>query len=139
LTAGEILQLPANDALVLVSGVPPIRASKLKYYADHNFLARRLAAPQIGKGGSVDAPARRGDDDWSGQMRTTDARLERVWSELVTNGSGRAPEQTPELALDFPSEPDSHRDALNGESPGHRAEHGSPHAHNDDDDDLIPR
>jgi len=140
LTAGEILQLPANDALVLVSGVPPIRASKLKYYADRNFLARRLAAPQIAKGGSVDAPAPRGDDDWSGQMRTTDARLERVWSELVTNGSGRAPEHTPELALarDFPFEPNSHWDALNGESPEHRADTGSPHAHNDDDD-LIPR
>src|SRR5262249_31261971 len=30
LTTGEILQLPATDALVLNSGVPPIRAHKLK-------------------------------------------------------------------------------------------------------------
>jgi type IV secretion system protein VirD4 len=45
LTPGEILQLPAGDALVMVSGRPPIRAGKLRYYADHNFLARRLAAP----------------------------------------------------------------------------------------------
>ena len=139
LTAGEILQLPANDALVLVSGVPPIRASKLKYYADRNFLARRLAAPQIGKG-DVDAPAPRGDDDWSRQMRTTDPRLERVWSELVTNGSERAPEQTPELALarDFPSEPDSHRDAPDSERREDQAERSAARPH-DDDDDLIPR
>ena len=38
LTAGEVLQLPQDDALVQVSGVPPIRAGKLKYYADRNFL-----------------------------------------------------------------------------------------------------
>ena len=56
LTAGEILQLPQNDALVLVSGVPPIRASKLKYYADRNFLARRLPAPKLGDGRYVDVP-----------------------------------------------------------------------------------
>src|SRR5262249_866897 len=40
LTTGEILQLPATDALVLISGVPPIRAHKLKCYADRNFTAR---------------------------------------------------------------------------------------------------
>jgi type IV secretion system protein VirD4 len=47
LTAGEILQLPQDDALVLVSGTPPIRARKLRYYADRNFLSRLLPPPPL--------------------------------------------------------------------------------------------
>ena len=50
LTAGEVLQLRADEALVLVSGLPPIRARKLKYYADRNFLDRRLPAPALRRG-----------------------------------------------------------------------------------------
>ena len=49
LTPGEVLQLPADEALVLVSGTPPIRASKLQYYADRNFLARCLPAPPLSR------------------------------------------------------------------------------------------
>ena len=45
MTPGEILQLPANEELVLVSGTPPIRARKLKYYADENFASRQLPPP----------------------------------------------------------------------------------------------
>ena len=65
LTAGEILQLPPRDALVLVSGLPPIRARKLKYFADRNFLARRLPAPVLASG-RYPMRRRRGRDDWSG-------------------------------------------------------------------------
>jgi len=45
LTPGEVMQLPASDELVLVSGLPPIRAKKLRYYEDSNFTARVAAAP----------------------------------------------------------------------------------------------
>jgi type IV secretory pathway VirB2 component (pilin) len=31
----------------MVSGTPPIRARKLQYYNDHNFLARRRPAPEL--------------------------------------------------------------------------------------------
>lgn len=41
LTPGEIMQLPPQDAIVLVAGAPPIRARKIRYYADAS-LARRL-------------------------------------------------------------------------------------------------
>ena len=40
LTPGEIMQLPAADELVMVSGAPPVRAQKLRYYADRNFVDR---------------------------------------------------------------------------------------------------
>jgi type IV secretion system protein VirD4 len=83
LTPGEVLQLSRDEALVLVSGVPPIRARKLRYYADRNFDARRQTAPKFGGDQTLDVPpARR--NDWSGQSCGTDARLDKVWSEFVT-------------------------------------------------------
>jgi type IV secretion system protein VirD4 len=83
LTPGEILQLPASDALVMLSGRPPIRASKLRYYADHNFVARRLAAPDLVPDRYHDAlPAR--PDDWAGIRSTVHPKLHKAWSELVT-------------------------------------------------------
>ena len=44
LTPGEVMQLPADEALVLISGAPPIRAKKVRYFADRR-LAGRVAAP----------------------------------------------------------------------------------------------
>ena len=44
LTPGEVMQLPADEALVQVSGVPPIRAIKVRYFLDPE-LARRVADP----------------------------------------------------------------------------------------------
>jgi len=32
LTPGEVMQLPPGDELVLVSGIPPVRAWKARYY-----------------------------------------------------------------------------------------------------------
>jgi type IV secretion system protein VirD4 len=49
LTAGEIMQLPVDDELVLVSGCPPIRAKKVRYYQDKQLNHRILAPPSIAK------------------------------------------------------------------------------------------
>ena len=89
LTPGEILQLPAGDALVMVSGTPPIRAAKLRYYADHNFLARRLAAPALVPDRYHDAPPPRADD-WSGTRSAVHPKLHKAWSELVYGRRGAA-------------------------------------------------
>jgi type IV secretion system protein VirD4 len=83
LTAGEVLQLPADDALVMVSGTPPIRAKKLQYFKDRNFIARQRSAPVLIEGSTADAPPAR-TDDWSGHTRTIDLRLAKAWSDLVT-------------------------------------------------------
>lgn len=40
LTPGEVMQLPADDEIVMVAGAPPIRAKKLRYYEDRNFKCR---------------------------------------------------------------------------------------------------
>jgi type IV secretion system protein VirD4 len=74
LTPGEVMQLPASDELVLVSGLPPIRAKKLRYYQDQNFTERVLPAPVLGDGLYADCPTSR-PDDWSGQVRGIDRRI----------------------------------------------------------------
>ena len=74
LTPGEVMQLPADDELILLSGVAPIRAKKLRYYADSAFVARVLPAPNLGADPYADRPKPR-DDDWPAKRRGVDARL----------------------------------------------------------------
>jgi type IV secretion system protein VirD4 len=64
LTPGEVMQLPPDDAVVMVSGHPPIKAKKLRYHQDRNFTTRVLPAPMLAAGLYVDRPAAR-PDDWS--------------------------------------------------------------------------
>lgn len=61
LTPGEILQLPQTDEVVLLSGAPPIKAKKARYYADRRLHSRVLPAPE-NCGQPADA---RATDDWS--------------------------------------------------------------------------
>src|SRR3546814_17637034 len=68
LTPGEVMQLPPDDAVVMVSGHAPIRAKKLRYYADANFKRRVLTPPALASGPYVDTPARRADD-WRSEGR----------------------------------------------------------------------
>ena len=74
LTPGEVMQLPAADELVLVSGLAPIRAKKLRYYADRNFSSRVLPAPTLARDGYRDRPPAR-PDDWGAEIRGLDQRL----------------------------------------------------------------
>ena len=62
LTPGEVMQLPPADELLLVAGVPPIRAKKARYYEDARFRERLLPPP---KPGTSKAPATPPADDWS--------------------------------------------------------------------------
>ena len=48
LTPGEAMQLPPDDEIVLISGQPPLRAKKLRYYTDPLF--RGAGAPAAGTG-----------------------------------------------------------------------------------------
>lgn len=74
LTPGEVMQLPSTDELVLVSGVAPIRAKKLRYYEDRNFTGRQVPAPTLAEGRFGDCPPAR-PNDWEGHIRDTDQRL----------------------------------------------------------------
>ena len=84
LTPGEVMQLPADEELVMISGLPPIRAKKLRYFEDANFTARICPPPAYRTGEPiVDRPPQR-TDDWSGQVRTAHADLLKPWSDLVS-------------------------------------------------------
>ncbi len=68
LTPGEVMQLPGHQEIVMVSGHPPAKATKIRYYADDNFTSRVLPAPILDDKGYADRPAARADD-WSGLAR----------------------------------------------------------------------
>ena len=84
LTPGEVMQLPANDELVMVSGQPPIRAKKLRYFRDRNFIERALPpASPLGLCDRLKARA----NDWIDHVRGVDKRLEKPWFDLVSGQS----------------------------------------------------
>jgi len=62
LTPGEIMQLSPNEAIVMVSGLHPIRATKVRYYEDPQF-QRRILKPSDAM--PIDRAAR--SDEWSGR------------------------------------------------------------------------
>jgi type IV secretion system protein VirD4 len=57
------MQLPPTEELVLVSGMPPIRARKVRYYEDPRFARRVLSPPPELSLGPEEAGAAAGD--WS--------------------------------------------------------------------------
>jgi type IV secretion system protein VirD4 len=61
LTPGEIMQLPPDDEIVMIAGIPPVRAKKVRYYKDRRFTQRVMAPPNMDVGGGRPRP-----DDWSG-------------------------------------------------------------------------
>jgi len=60
LTPGEIMQLPPLDEIVLVSGCPPIRAKKARYYLEPQLNRRILKPPSLPVEQAAVPP-----DDWS--------------------------------------------------------------------------
>jgi type IV secretion system protein VirD4 len=78
LTPGEVMQLPADEALVLVSGLQPIKAKKLRYYEDPDFARRILPPPVLLGGDYADAPPKT-SHDWDDHVRVEDTRLEKPW------------------------------------------------------------
>jgi type IV secretion system protein VirD4 len=104
LTPGEIMQLPPSDEIVLVSGIPPIRARKARYYEDQRFRERILNPP------ALQAPSAA----HSGGRRVTQAK---DWTAF--------PDQDPDTAPDDESAAGSlvDRDRANG---GLRREPGLP-------------
>jgi type IV secretion system protein VirD4 len=99
LTPGEVMQLPATDELILVSGLSPIRAKKLRYYEDATFKARSLPAPILSDGPYRDRPTPR-PDDWSGLVSQRDARLDLKADVKRDDDGGLQQQRAPDLAQD---------------------------------------
>jgi type IV secretion system protein VirD4 len=158
LTPGEVMQLPPDDELVLVSSLAPIRAKKLRYYEDANFTARIAPAPQLADGPFRDTPKPR-PDDWSGQVRGLHQELAAaIGDELVSvdedgglqlqrhPGLGESDDKSsadPELAAEADSDDESDSQNIAIDRDGLRPV-GQAHAINEGerrhgtDDDLMP-
>jgi type IV secretion system protein VirD4 len=67
LTVDEVLRLPFDDAILLVSGTAPYRAKKLMYYLDRRFKdCAGLPPPDGPRESRAQLPKRRGSlSDWS--------------------------------------------------------------------------
>jgi type IV secretion system protein VirD4 len=71
LTPGEVMQLPSDDELVLVSGCAPIRANKARYYEDPELKARILQPPTLSNPRPTrrdETPSLAPDGDWAGAV-----------------------------------------------------------------------
>jgi type IV secretion system protein VirD4 len=71
LTPGEVMQLPPDDELVLMSGCQPIRAKKARYYEDPELKARILPPPELSWPAALATSKRsepRPKHDWTGTV-----------------------------------------------------------------------
>ena len=93
LTPGEVMQLPPDDELVLVSGCAPIRAKKARYFEDSEMQARILPPPKPRRSKTLPIeqdPRVLSDDDWGGQLVT--AASESATEDPANAGLRREPE-----------------------------------------------
>ncbi len=115
LTPGEVMQLPSDEEIVMISGQPPIKAKKLRYFEDSNFSGRVSSPPGLNVGGPFGDRPRQRTDDWGDQVRSTSSALVRPWSEIISSadedegGLKRHPALSEETTIN--PEPDQAPDA----------------------------
>jgi type IV secretion system protein VirD4 len=74
LTAAEVMQLDADDAIVLVGGLPPYLGRKVRYFADPRFEGRdRLPAPKGRREQACELPRPRPTEWEHGTVGTREA------------------------------------------------------------------
>jgi type IV secretion system protein VirD4 len=84
LTPGEVMQLPPQDELVLISGCSPIRAKKARYFEDERFRERLM--PPVKLGGVTELRSRH--NDWSGlHLATANGKEIRTMDSLRSGNS----------------------------------------------------
>jgi type IV secretion system protein VirD4 len=71
LTPGEIMQLPPDDEIVMISGSAPVRAKKVRYYEDPELAGRILSPPHLSAASTAPAataPANKSEESWVGSI-----------------------------------------------------------------------
>jgi type IV secretion system protein VirD4 len=88
MTAGEVMQLPSMDEIVMVAGTPPIRAKKARYFEDWRFTERILPQPAPSK-----QPTAIKADDWSAlaPLSSAGTTADNVSLDDAGAGEGRDP------------------------------------------------
>ena len=147
LTPGEVMQLPPDDELVLVSGCQPIRAKKARYYEDPELKARILAPPELSRPAAL-ATSKRSEPppakhDWTGAAVAASVP---ATEDPANSGTRREPElpehediapEPPKPIREFdPSDEESDDDAARLSAFQHRARNVARQAGLDPADDM---
>ena len=111
LTPGEVMQLPQDEEIILISGVSPIRAKKLRYFQDGNFSGRVSPPPALPDPNHPygDTPPKR-PDDWGQSTRAVDDRLAQPWFDQVSGVDDGVKDRRPELGRDDANKTDRSAD-----------------------------
>ena len=100
LTPGEVMQLPPDDELVMVSGARPLKAKKLRYFQDRNFTERVLPVPTE----PVLPPGRQ--HDWTGKpIRPYPSEDANGFTTESADDGGLARDHSPRLDVPEPPTP----------------------------------
>ena len=137
LTPGEVMQLPPDKEVVMVSGTPPVLAKKLRYFEDGNFTVRVLPAA-AGAGQSL-APC----SDWSGVLAEHDmdgliggaAKDEDAGREISHEFEQ---ETTPDRDMEVPRDEGGEDDPIDPADAGHLDAVRKALALDEVDQDMIP-
>ena len=98
LTPGEVMQLPPDESVVMVSSVAPIKAKKLRYYLDDNFAQRVCPPPVLAGGRYIDAPPARPDDWHSLSISEIPAASVSVLAGELDSSDEGGPRRQPDLS-----------------------------------------
>ena len=99
LTPGEVMQLPPADEIVMIAGVPPIRAKKARYFEDRRLTERVLPPPEL-----VTKQAASRPDSWSAitpQKPSAElvAEIKQAEKDAANSGLRREPELPDHVAI----------------------------------------
>lgn len=110
LTPGEVMQLPQDEEVILVSGLSPIRAKKLRYFSDGNFTGRVFPPPALSGPNHPysDCPPRR-SDDWGQATCAVDDRLIQPWFDQVGGTDDGGKDREPEIDIPDPATAETDR------------------------------
>lgn len=94
LQPGDVRTLPGDEELIFVTGHPPIRAKKVRYYADAAFKGRVLPPPDQSQG--IDVPHANVPSDWRGERAKGDRiRSDEVFDQRQLDDEDWMPEGMP--------------------------------------------
>jgi len=98
LTPGEVMQLPQDEEVILISGIAPIKAKKLRYFQDSNFTGRVSPPPALSGPNHPygNRPPQR-PDDWGQTTRDVDDRLVQPWFDQVSGADDGGKDIQPQI------------------------------------------
>jgi len=92
------MQLPQDEEVVLISGLAPIKAKKLRYYRDNNFTGRVSPPPALADPNhpNTGCPPQQ-PDDWGSDTRVVSEGLSQPWFDQVGGADDGGKDLAPPL------------------------------------------